>query len=322
MTRSIMPARAKPLRAETSRRCDRRRRSRGHPAPVAWTDVRRMGNSAVARCISTLGVSPVVSDGNDTATVLASQDLSAGWNMAHSTMPQILSVNAIGFAGRRRQRPRIAHRAVPERIPDRRLAAPLPACCPDCGGEVVPTGESTQTIEDLEVTTVLTQVVVARGRCAGVGTRIATNSPARSNLASRLQSLLSVLTRSPGGLRDERWSHHLAAHPQPLQLSAQLVTGRPRLIDSTRSAGEDRPSGQRSGAPSPRCGRSSLHPPSRRGEGLQRRWSPCAHPSRGESTSDARHWTPAGSFLRGGSFCLRVEDPRPTGSGGRPFHDD
>lgn len=34
---------------------------------------------------------------NGTATVLASQDLSAGWGMAHSTVPQIPSVNAIGL---------------------------------------------------------------------------------------------------------------------------------------------------------------------------------------------------------------------------------
>lgn len=116
---------------------------------------------------------------------------------------------------------------------------------------------------------------------------------------------LDAVTR---GLGDERWSHHLAAHPQPLQLPAQLVTGRP---------GEDRPSGQRSGAPSPRRGRSSPRPSSRRGEGLQRRWSPCARPSRGGSTSDAKHWTPAGSFLRGApsAFGLMIPDQLAAGAG-------
>lgn len=56
-----------------------------------------MGNSAVARCVATLGAGPVVYDGNGTATMLASQDLSAGRGMADSTQPQIPSVNAIGL---------------------------------------------------------------------------------------------------------------------------------------------------------------------------------------------------------------------------------
>src|SRR2546421_10956441 len=57
-----------------------------------------------------------------------------------------------------------AHRAVPERIPDRELSAPLPERCPDCGGEVEAIGEGTQFIEDIAIETVITKVVVARGR--------------------------------------------------------------------------------------------------------------------------------------------------------------
>src|SRR5438132_13864033 len=57
------------------------------------------------------------------------------------------------------------------------------------------------------------------------------------------------------------------------------------------------------------------------GAGSQSRWSPCARPSRGGSTSAARDWTSAGAFLRGApsAFGLMIPDNRQRS---RPFHDD
>jgi hypothetical protein len=81
-----------------------------------------------------------------------------------------------------------------------------------------------------------------------LGMRIATNSPARCNRASRRQSRRSVSGLVAGGLGDQRRSDHLAAHVhagrQPGQLEAAragLVAGsQPRPIGEPRHEPADR----------------------------------------------------------------------------------
>src|SRR6266571_1424840 len=100
-----------------------------------------------------------------------------------------------------------AHRAVPERIPDRELHAPLPEACPDCGGEVEALGEATQTIEDIQITSVITKVVVARGRCRFCAKPLQGRHPeqvsdalgaASSHLGPCVQGLIAILAKECG----------------------------------------------------------------------------------------------------------------------------
>jgi transposase len=100
-----------------------------------------------------------------------------------------------------------AHRAVPARCPDRELEAPLPAACPRCGGEVEAQGGSTQVIEDVQITTAITRVTVARGRCRGCRRRLRGRHPeqvsdalgaAGSHLGPIVQGLIAILAKECG----------------------------------------------------------------------------------------------------------------------------
>jgi len=77
---------------------------------------------------------------------------------------------------------RHGHRSVPVRPPDRELAAPLPACCPGCGGEVAFERSEEQFQLDLPpVTPVLTRFTVAVGRCRGCQRRIQGRHPEQTS---------------------------------------------------------------------------------------------------------------------------------------------
>ena len=100
-----------------------------------------------------------------------------------------------------------AHRAVPERMPDRELFAPLPARCPDCGGELDGVGEASQFIEDIAIETVITKVVVARGRCRCCHKAVQGRHPeqvsdalgaAASQLGPVVQALIAILAKECG----------------------------------------------------------------------------------------------------------------------------
>ena len=100
-----------------------------------------------------------------------------------------------------------AHRAVPTAVPDRELRAELPGCCPHCGGEIDADGEGTQLIEDLCVTTVLTKVVVNKGRCRCCKRRVQGRHPdqvsgalgaAGSQLGPITQGLIAILAKDCG----------------------------------------------------------------------------------------------------------------------------
>jgi len=67
---------------------------------------------------------------------------------------------------------RHGHRAVPVR-PDRELAAPLPGCCPECGGDVDHERDTEQwQVELPEARPVVTRFVVGVGRCRRCGKRV------------------------------------------------------------------------------------------------------------------------------------------------------
>ncbi len=100
-----------------------------------------------------------------------------------------------------------AHRAVPTRSPDRELAAPLPETCPHCGGEVEAQGEATQVIEDIQITTTITKVTVARGRCQCCRRQVRGRHPeqvsdalgaASSHLGPIVQGLIAILAKECG----------------------------------------------------------------------------------------------------------------------------
>lgn len=120
-----------------------------------------------------------------------------------------------------------AHRAVPTRVPDRELAAPLPESCPHCGGGLEAHGEATQWIEDICVTTVVTKVVVAKGRCACCGKAVQGRHPdqvsgalgaAGSQLGATTQGLIAILAKECG-LSHAKVSRVLA------QLGISVTTG-------------------------------------------------------------------------------------------------
>jgi transposase len=100
-----------------------------------------------------------------------------------------------------------AHRAVPQRLPDRELRADLPGLCPDCGGEIDAEGEASQWIEDIAITTVITKVVVAKGRCRCCRRRVQGRHPdqvsdalgaASSQLGPVAQGLIAILAKECG----------------------------------------------------------------------------------------------------------------------------
>jgi transposase len=68
---------------------------------------------------------------------------------------------------------RHGHRMTPVAAPDRELAAPLPSCCPDCGGMVVHDRDESQWQVDIpEPRVVTTRFTVAVGHCAHCGVRL------------------------------------------------------------------------------------------------------------------------------------------------------
>ncbi len=68
---------------------------------------------------------------------------------------------------------RHGHRRVPTGTPDRELEAPLPTCCPDCGGEVEHERDAEQWQTDVpEVRPTITRVKVAVGRCKNCKRRV------------------------------------------------------------------------------------------------------------------------------------------------------
>jgi transposase len=73
---------------------------------------------------------------------------------------------------------RHGHRMAPPGPPDRELAAPLPSCCPDCGGEVDHESEAEQWQVDLgEPKPVKTRFRVTVGRCKKCGRRVQGRHP-------------------------------------------------------------------------------------------------------------------------------------------------
>jgi len=61
---------------------------------------------------------------------------------------------------------RHGHRRVPTSPPDRELAAPLPGCCPDCGGEILHDREAEQWQTDVpEVRPTVSRITVGVGHC-------------------------------------------------------------------------------------------------------------------------------------------------------------
>ena len=90
---------------------------------------------------------------------------------------------------------------------------------------------------------------------AGVGMPMATSSPARCNLASRRQSRVSVLIRSPGvvGISDGA----ITSQPIPMRSSSRATRRRSARLRSRLAASGDRPGGQRACESTPRHGRSA-----------------------------------------------------------------
>lgn len=68
---------------------------------------------------------------------------------------------------------RHGHRRVPTGRPDRELAAELPGCCPDCGGEIVHERDAEQwQVEVPDMRAVVTRVTVGIGRCSNCKRRV------------------------------------------------------------------------------------------------------------------------------------------------------
>jgi hypothetical protein len=136
-----------------------------------------------------------------------------------------------------------AHRAVPARPPGRDLRADLPEACPHCGGAVQADGEASQTIEDIVVTTVITKVVVAKGRCRCCRRRIQGRHPeqvsgalgaASSQLGPCVQGLIAILAKDCGLSHGKvaRVLHRLRDLDGPQRLPRPL--GEPRGVAGYR----------------------------------------------------------------------------------------
>lgn len=79
---------------------------------------------------------------------------------------------------------RHGHRRVPTGPPDRELAAPLPGCCPDCGGLVVHERDDHQWQVDVpEVRPTVTRFTVGVGRCSGCKRRLQGQHPEQTSQA-------------------------------------------------------------------------------------------------------------------------------------------
>lgn len=77
---------------------------------------------------------------------------------------------------------RHGHRLVPECEPDRTLDAPLPACCPDCGGVINREGDAEQYQLDVpEVRPTLTRFKVPVGRCRNCKRRVQGRHPEQTS---------------------------------------------------------------------------------------------------------------------------------------------
>jgi transposase len=77
---------------------------------------------------------------------------------------------------------RHGHRAVPLGPPDRDLAAPLPGCCPDCGGTVDHVRDVEQWQVDLPARrAVTTRFTVGVGRCRDCGRRVQGRHPEQTS---------------------------------------------------------------------------------------------------------------------------------------------
>jgi hypothetical protein len=74
------------------------------------------------------------------------------------------------------------HRAAPAGPPDRELVAPLPGCCPDCGGLVDHERDEQQWQVDLpEARAMVTRFAVGVGRCRDCGRRVQGRHPEQSS---------------------------------------------------------------------------------------------------------------------------------------------
>ena len=79
---------------------------------------------------------------------------------------------------------RHGHRRVPTGRPDRELTAPLPGCCPDCGGEVVHERDAEQwQVEVPEMRPTITRITVEVGRCKGCKRRVQGHHPEQTSQA-------------------------------------------------------------------------------------------------------------------------------------------
>ncbi len=77
---------------------------------------------------------------------------------------------------------RHGHRGVPTRSADRELEAPLPACCPDCGGEVEHERDAEQFQTDVpEVRPTLTRFTVGVGRSTRCKRRVQGRHPEQTS---------------------------------------------------------------------------------------------------------------------------------------------
>ena len=77
---------------------------------------------------------------------------------------------------------RHGHRPLPDREPDRTLDAPLPACCPDCGGQVLHERDADQFQLDVPgIRPTLTRFKVAIGRCQGCKARVQGRHPEQTS---------------------------------------------------------------------------------------------------------------------------------------------
>jgi transposase len=77
---------------------------------------------------------------------------------------------------------RHGHRAAPVGPADRELSAPLPGCCPDCGGTVEHVRDAVQWQVDLPpLRPVTTRFRVAVGRCRGCGRRVQGRHPEQAS---------------------------------------------------------------------------------------------------------------------------------------------
>jgi transposase len=77
---------------------------------------------------------------------------------------------------------RHGHRMVPTQPPDRTLDAPLPSCCPDCGGKLARERYADQyQIEVPERRATITRFRVAVGRCGDCGKRVQGHHPEQTS---------------------------------------------------------------------------------------------------------------------------------------------